>query len=64
MRRALLAVLVLALVAASCGGGAEEGERRATPEAALTDVTDVEVVRTAFNADHGSARLILLLSPT
>jgi hypothetical protein len=40
------------------------GETRSGPDAALTDLTRVGQLRSAFNNDSGHPRLILLLSPT
>lgn len=34
------------------------------PETTLTDLNDVEELRSRFNRDKGKPRLILLLSPT
>ena len=51
MRIALLACTVVTLVA--CGGSA-----------AVSDLDGVVDLRSAFNADRGQARLILLLSPS
>ncbi len=36
----------------------------ARPSAGLTDLTDIEQLQARFNADSGSPRLVLLLSPT
>jgi hypothetical protein len=54
-----LAALVAVLALASCGGG-EDGEQAA----ALTDVDGIFELRSAFNADEGKPRLLLLLAPT
>ena len=55
--------MLLALVAlvAACGGDDESG---ATGSGELRDVSSVAVVKDAFDADAGTARLVLLLSPT
>lgn len=34
------------------------------PAASVTDVTNISQLRAAFNADEGSPRLVVLLSPT
>lgn len=63
MRR--LAVVLVALVAAGCGGSEEDMPRRVTPaEPTLTDLTSIDQLRERFNADQGVPRLILLVSPT
>jgi hypothetical protein len=63
MRR--LVVLLVALVAAGCGGSDEGMPRRVTPaEPTLTDLTSIDQLRERFNADQGVPRLILLVSPT
>ena len=51
---------MVALVAA-CGGDEESG---AAGSGELTDVASVAVVKDAFDADAGTTRLVLLLSPT
>jgi hypothetical protein len=63
MRRLLQAVvLLLALVAPSCGGAGSRLEE-ATP-GRIVDLTSIEPLRQAFNDDEGRARVLLLLSPT
>ena len=62
-RRAVLAAvaLILALGAAyalSLTTGSD------TSSQTLTDITDLGEVKALFNADEGSPRLVLLLSPT
>ena len=52
---------MVALVAA-CGGGDDGNDAAGSGE--LTDVSSVAVVKNAFDADAGTARLVLLLSPT
>lgn len=63
---AFLAGTCLALVA-GCGTDAspttEAGANRAS-RSNLADVSNVLELRTAFNEDRGTARLLLLLSPT
>ena len=53
-RRTRLALLA-ALFLAGCGGGGRP---------ALTDIGGVDDLRAAFNADAGTPRIVLLLSPT
>jgi len=45
---------------AGCGGG----DDTATGSGELEDVSSVAVVKEAFDADTGTPRLVLLLSPT
>ena len=52
---------MVALVAA-CGGGGDGNGAAGSGE--LRDVSSVAVVKDAFDADAGTARLVLLLSPT
>ena len=61
MGRAALALLAVAalLGVAGCGGGDVDGA-----SAELQDVSSVAVVKDAFDADAGTPRLVLLLSPT
>jgi hypothetical protein len=63
-----LALLLVVLVAAACGGsGDDEPSRVAEPapaEPTLTDLTSVDQLRERFNADRGVPRLIVLVAPT
>ena len=54
----------MALVAfvAACGGGDEE--QTAAGPGKLQDISSVGVVARDFDADRGTARIVLLLSPT
>ncbi len=62
MTRALFAVLVvIALALAACGG---VGTESAGGDASVTELTSVDQLATAFDADKGKPRLVLLLSPT
>ena len=65
MRR-LLVPLVLALALAGCGSESAERTTVVTRNTAprVTDLTNVLELRAAFNDDRGSARLLLILSPT
>ena len=66
----VVALLAAALAIAGCGGGGStDGAAPATPFSEregvrLTNLTSVEQLRTRFNDDRGTPRLILLLSPT
>ena len=53
----LLAAMVLALYL-------ETRSRLVTGQAPLTDLSNIETLRTQFNRDVGKTRLILLVSPT
>lgn len=43
---------------------ATSGVTAATEDASMTDIEDIEGLKTAFNEGVGKPRLILLLSPT
>ena len=62
MGRVALALLTLVALVAACGGGDDGNDAAGSGE--LTDVSSVAVVKDAFDADAGTARLVLLLSPT
>ena len=62
MGRAALALLALVALVAACGGG--DDEQAAAGSGTLEDVSSVGVVAKDFDADKGTARLVLLLSPT
>jgi hypothetical protein len=63
-RAAVALVAVAALLGVTgCGGDDTEGEAAAGP-GELRDVSSVGVVADAFDADAGTPRLVLLLSPT
>lgn len=63
MSRAALAFLVLVAVLVGAGCGGSSAERTADP-GAVAELTDVEQLASAFDADRGKPRLVLLLSPT
>ena len=62
-RRRLLGLLIL-LVAVALGVYLESRTRLAPGQAPLTDIQNIETLRTQFNQDAGKTRLILLVSPT
>jgi ABC-type glycerol-3-phosphate transport system substrate-binding protein len=59
--RAIVA-LVLVFALAGCGGSPSGTQSAASAE--LVELTGIEQLRTAFTADEGKARLLLVLSPT
>ncbi len=66
---AKVAVLMVMLSLAGCGTGSGDDEPSTTPSTnqgaiGLTDLTSIEQLRTLFNADRATPRLLLLLSPT
>ena len=61
MRCALVAFIAsIALVATGCGS---EGRGDTSPRG-VVELTSIDTLRQAFDDDVGSARLLLLLSPT
>ena len=52
------AVIVLTIIAAVIGS------LKPASNLALTDLNDLEELRTTFNREKGTPRLVLLLSPT
>ena len=63
--RLWLAAVVALMLAQSCGGdvAATDGERSAEP-ATVRNLATIATLQDQFNRDTGSARLILLISPT
>ena len=57
------ALLVLVLALAACGGSTTKDTAPAGGDP-VTDVRNVLDVRSAFEADAGKARLLVLLAPT
>jgi hypothetical protein len=60
VKSAVVAV-VAALLVAGCGGS---GDGESGQAGAVEELTSVDTLRTAFAEADGSARLLLLLSPT
>lgn len=58
-RWVILAVVVVAAIVSGV-----IGSLKTDPGVALTDLNNIEELRVRFNQDHGSPRLLLLLSPT
>ena len=61
--RAVVAVLAL-IALAGCGGSGDGGERAAIGQPGLNDVHSIDDFKRLFDAGEGSARLVVLLSPT
>lgn len=57
-------LLVIAVLVAGACGGSGSGDEQGAGRARITDLTSVDQLREAFEADEGVARLVLLLSPT
>jgi hypothetical protein len=55
-------IIALVVVAAIIAGAI--GSRKPDPNVALMDLHEIEELRTRFNQDKGTPRLLLLLSPT
>lgn len=65
--RSLLLVgllLVLALMACRARPASESSATQAASSTTLTDLESIEQLQTAFNADEGKPRLLLILAPT
>lgn len=60
--RAGIVVLLAAFALAGCGGSSTR-EQAASP-GEIVELAGVDQLRSAFAADEGSARLLLVLSPT
>ena len=65
MSRSILIVFALAAVLMSAGcGGSHSNSSTTTSERALTNLQNVDQLKTAFNTASGEPRLIILVSPT
>jgi hypothetical protein len=62
-KRNIFALIIL-IVALLLGIYLETRPRLAPGQAPLTDIQDIETLRTQFNQDVGKTRLIILVSPT
>ena len=62
-KRNMFGILIL-LALVSLGVYIESRPRLVPGQEPLTDIQDIETLRTQFNKDAGKTRLILLVSPT
>ena len=63
--RTLISVLVLGLVAAAGIGGSKLYQpAKPPPGVTLTDLHDVGQLQSMFNGSRGTARLVVIFSPT
>jgi hypothetical protein len=62
--RAWLVVAAFSTVWLAGCSGSEPSPRVASRPGTVTELTSVDTLRDAFDADAGKARLLLLLSPT
>ena len=62
-KRNIFALIIL-IVALLLGIYLETRPRLAQGQAPLTDIQNIETLRTQFNQDVGKTRLIILVSPT
>ena len=63
MRAWLVVVALSALLVAGCSGSGRS-TNSASERGKVTELRSVDTLKTAFDADDGKARLLLLLSPT
>ena len=57
-------VIIILVIALSLAIYFETRPRLAPGQAPLTDIHNIETLRTAFNQEAGKTRLIILVSPT
>lgn len=62
-KRSAIALIIL-VIALSLGIYFETRPRIAPGQKPLTDIQNIDTLRTQFNQDAGKTRLILLVSPT
>jgi hypothetical protein len=58
------AVVALALLVALAGCGGSDSGTRSAASGEIVELTGVDELRSAFAEDDGTARLLLVLSPT
>ena len=63
MRAWLVVMALSALLLAGCSGS-EQSTSSAPESGKVTELKSVDTLKTAFDADNGKPRLLLLLSPT
>ncbi len=69
-RRVVPTLILLALVSSGCTGSDTGSSHRSSPTggqgtpASVRELTSIDTLRSAFNDDAGSTRLILIISPT
>jgi len=63
MRAWLVVTALSALLLAGCSGS-EQSTSSAPESGKVTELKSVDTLKTAFDADNGKPRLLLLLSPT
>jgi hypothetical protein len=52
------------LLGVGCGNGSPDHQAAAGARRTLTDLTDIALLRSAFNRASGEPRLIVIVSPT
>lgn len=62
-KRSIIVIIIL-VVTLSLGIYLETRPRLAPGQTPLTDIQNIETLRTEFNRDVGKTRLIILVSPT
>ena len=64
MTRCIRAAIIAGALLASSPYGAQAQSGAATADAVLHDLTGLDELWSLFEADHGTVRVVLLLSPT